>query len=114
VVRDSSRWRAIRDSIYVYRAPGMAEPQVDFRREMLIVAVGPRAAPEDSLSIGDVSLSHGHFRVSVVSYREWYPMQQVTMPFHVVLDPRSKTQPTSKEKLGTQQGQMRRIIGQQS
>jgi hypothetical protein len=98
VVRNPERWRAIRDSIYLYRAPGIVEPQVDFRRHVLIVAIGPAARPEDSLTIQDVSLSHGKIRVTVASYRKCYPDQQVTMPYQVIRIPQLQRQATFKEK----------------
>lgn len=97
VVRDSTRWRAIRNTL-----PGRnprSEPLVNFERDMLVVAVGPPSGVGDSVVIVGITHSEQERRVRVVLYQGCHPAQLSTRPFHVVRIPRWEGRPVFKEKL---------------
>jgi hypothetical protein len=98
VVRDSSRWRAIRDTLYPDLKAG-SEPLVNFGREMLVVAAGPHSGAGDSVVITGITHSQQDMKVSVVLYQGCSPAQISTRPFHVVRIPRWQGKPVFEEQV---------------
>lgn len=89
VIRDSSRWRVLRDSLHPTLHAPPESPAIDFRREMLVVAVGPSGPSNDSVVIGQVSRTEQGIRVLVIFHRECSAFMLSSLPFHVVRVPRS-------------------------
>jgi hypothetical protein len=89
VIRDSTRWREVRDSVIDYADSG-SEPSVDFRYEILVVAAGGPGGPGDSLVVKRVIRSGQGLRIGVVLYQNCNPEDLSTNPFHVVRVPLSR------------------------
>jgi hypothetical protein len=100
-VRDSVRWRIIWDSLYYDPKPSSL-PQVDFQREMLVVAAGPLSGVGDSVVISRITPDRRKLRVRVVLYQGCNPSQGSTMPFHVVRVHRASQEPVFEERVVTQ------------
>lgn len=99
VVRDSTRWMVLRDSIPRHlNAPGSDSPAVDFRREMLVVAVGPSGPDGDSVVIRQVSRTDQGISALVVFHRECSAFMRASLPFHVVRIPLSPGAAVFEEK----------------
>jgi hypothetical protein len=98
-VRDSVRWRAIRDSLFL-RHLGPPIPDVDFRRYMLVVAVGPTALPGDSVIVQPIIQADRVTKVRVtVYYQPCTALNSETMPFHILRIPRTDTSPRFEDQV---------------
>lgn len=98
LIRDPSRWRVLRDSLHPTLHPPPESPAVDFRREMLLVAVGPGGPPNDTVVIRQVTRTDQGIRALVLFHRGCSALMLSSMPFHVVRVPRSQGNAVFEEK----------------
>jgi hypothetical protein len=88
VVKDSTTWRALWDSLSGDAGSPPEPPAVDFRAAMLVVAAGPRVGAGDSVIIRDVRPEGRGLRASIMAYRQCAPLDVSPVPVHVVQVPR--------------------------
>lgn len=88
VVRESTMWRTLWDSLSGFGGSPPQPPVVDFQTAMLVVVAGPPVGAGDSVIITDVRPEGPGLRASIMTYRQCSPLDFSPVPVHVVQVPR--------------------------